>query len=185
MSVNEEFDITKDYYKVLDLPLTATQEEIKASYFQLARRYHPDVSSKEIQEINSDKFKEILEAFSLLSKADKRSLYDTARRQVTPRPFSTSTTGIDYSSVSDSVYATQKANYAVIAKEAGTHWKTSVDKYKTEKWLNKPLTEKKNLRKLPMQNFGNIFASVGAFVVLSSMVGYYWVYSRNVAKRRS
>lgn len=78
-----------------------------------------------------------------MSKVEKRGIYDNARRQVTHRSNISSGPGFTHSAVSDSMYATQKANYAVIAKEAGSHWKTVVDKYKTEKWINMPLKDKK------------------------------------------
>lgn len=63
----------RDYYEVLGLPRNASQEDIKAAFRKLARQYHPDVS----QEANAEEhFKEINEAYSVLSDADKRAAYD-------------------------------------------------------------------------------------------------------------
>jgi curved DNA-binding protein len=64
----------KDYYKTLGVPKTATEKEIKAAYRKLARKYHPDVNSG-----NKDaeaKFKEVGEAYEVLSDTDKRRRYD-------------------------------------------------------------------------------------------------------------
>jgi len=63
----------KDYYQILGVPKNATQEEIKEAYRKLALKYHPDVNkSKEAEE----KFKEITEAYAVLSDEEKRRKYD-------------------------------------------------------------------------------------------------------------
>lgn len=63
----------RDYYEILGLSQTASKDEIKKAYRRLARRYHPDVS----QEQDADeKFKEISEAYEVLSDDQKRAAYD-------------------------------------------------------------------------------------------------------------
>ncbi len=64
----------KDYYKILGISKEASQEEIKKAFRQLARKYHPDVNqgNKEAEE----KFKEINEAFQILSNPKKKEQYD-------------------------------------------------------------------------------------------------------------
>ncbi len=64
----------KDYYQILGLPKTATDKEIKSAYRKLARQHHPDVNAG--NKAAEDKFKEIGEAYDVLSDADKRSKYD-------------------------------------------------------------------------------------------------------------
>lgn len=63
----------RDYYEVLGVPRNASTEEIKAAFRKLARQYHPDVNKDADAE---EKFKEINEAYGVLSDADKRVRYD-------------------------------------------------------------------------------------------------------------
>ena len=64
----------KDYYETLGLKRDATQAEIKSAYRKLARKFHPDVNkTKEAEE----KFKDINEAYEVLSDKDKRQRYDS------------------------------------------------------------------------------------------------------------
>ena len=64
----------KDYYELLGVARTATDKAIKAAYRRLARKYHPDVNKGDKQA--EEKFKEVAEAFAVLSDADKRAQYD-------------------------------------------------------------------------------------------------------------
>lgn len=66
---------TKDYYEVLGVQRTATPEEIKKAYRRLALKYHPDKNKGD--KTAEAKFKEISEAYAILSDADKRKRYDT------------------------------------------------------------------------------------------------------------
>lgn len=63
----------RDYYAVLGVGKTATPEELKRSYRKLALEWHPDRNKSEGA---NDKFKEINEAYSVLSDKDKRAAYD-------------------------------------------------------------------------------------------------------------
>ncbi|PZO42597.1 MAG: molecular chaperone DnaJ [Shackletoniella antarctica] len=64
----------KDYYAVLGVSRTAGADEIKQSFRKLARKYHPDVNPDD--ETAEAKFKEVSEAYEVLSDADKRKKYD-------------------------------------------------------------------------------------------------------------
>ena len=65
----------KDYYEVLGVERGATDEEIKSSFRKLAKKYHPDLQTGDKTEAE-DKFKEINEAYEVLSDKDKRAKYD-------------------------------------------------------------------------------------------------------------
>jgi len=65
--------IKRDYYEVLDVSRTATDEEIKKAFRKLAFKYHPDRNRDDGAE---EKFKEVNEAYEVLSDANKRAAYD-------------------------------------------------------------------------------------------------------------
>ena len=66
----------KDYYKTLGVPKTATADEIKKAYRKLAKQYHPD-KNPDNPTAAEEKFKEITEAYEVLSDPEKRNKYDT------------------------------------------------------------------------------------------------------------
>ncbi|MDK2939005.1 MAG: molecular chaperone DnaJ, partial [Methanolobus sp.] len=63
----------RDYYEILGLSKDATESEIKKAYRKLAMKYHPDKNKEEGAE---ETFKEISEAYAVLSDAEKREQYD-------------------------------------------------------------------------------------------------------------
>ncbi|MFX1323542.1 MAG: DnaJ C-terminal domain-containing protein [Promethearchaeota archaeon] len=66
--------MAKDYYKLLGISKGASKEEIKRAFRKMARKYHPDVNPDEPK--SGEKFKEINEAYSVLSDDKKREMYD-------------------------------------------------------------------------------------------------------------
>lgn len=79
----------KDYYKILGVPRSANEKEIKGAYRRLARKYHPDVNKDDAEA--EARFKEINEANAVLGDPEKRKQYDTlganwsAYRNAAPR----------------------------------------------------------------------------------------------------
>ena len=63
----------QDYYAILGVPRSATQDEIKRAYRKLARKHHPDVSKDADAEA---RFKELGEAYAVLKDPEKRAAYD-------------------------------------------------------------------------------------------------------------
>lgn len=63
----------RDYYEILGVPRNASNEDLKAAFRRLARQYHPDVNKEPDAE---ERFKEINEAYAVLSDADRRAAYD-------------------------------------------------------------------------------------------------------------
>jgi molecular chaperone DnaJ len=68
----------KDYYKTLGVPESATQADIKKAYRKLAKQYHPDANANDPHA--AERFKEVGEAYAVLSDDTKRKQYDTMRR---------------------------------------------------------------------------------------------------------
>jgi molecular chaperone DnaJ len=63
----------RDYYDILGLQKNATPEQVKQAYKELAKKYHPDLNKEAGAE---EKFKEVLEAYTILSDSQKRQAYD-------------------------------------------------------------------------------------------------------------
>lgn len=125
----KDFDPTKDYYKTLGIGKKADNKEIKTAYIKLAKLYHPDRT----QGKTNDLFKEINEAYEVLSDSNVRSRYDSSFGRGGFNAYgnyqgrydsgfgfnsyanyrsSGSNTKRDYSYNDDSVYGKAKTNFA-------------------------------------------------------------------------
>jgi len=71
--------VTADYYSILEVWPTASVEEIKRNYFRLAKLYHPDAAGDTPE--NRERFKEINEAYGVLSDPQKRAAHDESLRK--------------------------------------------------------------------------------------------------------
>jgi len=66
----------RDYYKILGVKRGALEDEIKKAYKKLARKYHPDLHPEDKKSWAEEKFKDINEAYEVLSDSEKRQMYD-------------------------------------------------------------------------------------------------------------
>ena len=93
-----DFDVSKDYYKTMGLGPSATDAEIKKAYYRFAKQYHPDANEGR----SSEKFKEITNAYNILSDKAKRQQYDSYRTSANPFSRKSSSGSGSYSSSSSS-----------------------------------------------------------------------------------
>jgi molecular chaperone DnaJ len=87
--------VKRDYYEVLGISRDATEEEIKKAFRKLAFQYHPD---RNREDGATEKFKEINEAYEVLSDADKRAAYDRFGHNGPEGMFGRGFEGFDFSS---------------------------------------------------------------------------------------
>ena len=66
----------KDYYQTLGVPRTASSDDIRKAFRNLARQYHPDVAKEKNKRAAEEKFKAINEAHEVLGDPEKRKRYD-------------------------------------------------------------------------------------------------------------
>jgi len=96
--------MTTDYYSLLGVPRDASDEDIKKAYRKLAMKYHPDVAT---EAGSAEKFKQIGEAYEVLSDPQKRSLYDRGGDPMSggiPGFGNFSQSGFDFTTIVDAMF---------------------------------------------------------------------------------
>jgi molecular chaperone DnaJ len=88
----------RDYYEVLGLPRDASADDLKAAFRRLARQYHPDVNKGHDAE---ERFKEINEAYAVLSDPEKRAAYDRFGHAGVRGPGGAADINVDFSDFAD------------------------------------------------------------------------------------
>lgn len=191
----EEIEERKDYYEALKLTPKATAEELKASYINLALHCHPDSaitgnkSPEEVQQLQAE-FVKISEAWRILSRPHLKASYDYKRRNYLIRS-TADVNGVDYSSnrspMGNSSYnmatseelqhisvelQSHRESYAKVQGRAASD--LPQEKYKSERWQQMPLNQRKINRGQSMMGFGTILvrviiplASFSAFAYMS------------------
>jgi len=162
-----EFDERKDYYKLLGVKTDASTQDIKSAYVHLALLHHPDTSSHKTQ---SMEFIRITEAYSVLSKPEIRIKYDSKRQSTNPLSakynINSTTPVTDFTPV----HHVARSNYEKIQTENSNAWMNAGNKYKTDKWRNMPLHEKKLHRARPMTSLGSLGFLLVSGVVITGLV---------------
>ena len=74
----------KDYYKILGVSKNATDAEIKKAFKSAARKYHPDLHPDGKKAEMTEKFKDVNEAYAVLSDKQKRTIYDQVGQEWQP-----------------------------------------------------------------------------------------------------
>lgn len=79
----------KDYYSILGVAKNAQEEEVKKAYRNLAKKYHPDVNTTggELYEPNTQKFRDVAEAYAVLSNKTLRLDYDMRNKNYPEQVF--------------------------------------------------------------------------------------------------
>ncbi len=99
--------VTTDYYAVLGVRRDANAEEIKKAYRRLARELHPDVNP---DPVTQERFKEITQAYEVLSDPDKRQMYDLGGDPFAPAGAGGFGAGFPFSDIMDAFFGGGQAD---------------------------------------------------------------------------
>lgn len=108
----------RDYYEVLGVSRGASEDEIKKAYKKMARKYHPDLNPGD--KTAEEKFKEVNEAYEVLSDADKKARYDQYGHAGVDPNFGAGASAADSTGASTSAtWGTSSAAFSAAASAAG------------------------------------------------------------------
>ena len=161
--------------------------------------YHPD-TKKDSDAMLSDKnrFHEVSEAWSILSRPDVRASYDRERFQLNYTSFApgytygSSSSGSNSSSYANSQYQssslsnaesthsvveTHRQNYVNLTKvNASSNWQDTQDKYRTDQWQKMPLSERKSIRHRPLASgAGFLIGKMMPAALVVSMMAFLYI----------
>lgn len=126
----------KDYYKILDISINATKDEVKKAFRSLAKKYHPDRNAND--ETALKKFQEVNEAYEVLSNEDSRKEYtqkifkENRGKEANSKNNKTNNEKKKYQDTSDSMENLNKYFESFFGFDANTN-KINKDKLKTQK----------------------------------------------------
>lgn len=131
--------MTKDYYKILNVSEFSSQAEIKSAYRKLARKWHPDVAGNSDDVIS--KFKEINEAYEILSNLARKADYDSARRFYNYAKEEKRDEKKEESKNSEEKYTTKPKFNEDVKKESKSNENNGIFGFKWEEFIAKKLRE--------------------------------------------
>jgi DnaJ-class molecular chaperone len=142
-----EYDVSKDYYRILNVSDNCSLEDLKRAHVTAAMKYHPDTHASNSSPQNVENFRLISEAWQILSKPHLRILYDQARKGsygsssyqnniYTGGGGGGGDNSSNYDDLNASIVNTQKENFATVRINSATNWRDLKDKYKTGKYIH-------------------------------------------------
>jgi len=161
----------KDYYKILGIDFSADKKEIKSAYRSLARKYHPDTNQG--NKLSEDKFKEIGEAYSVLSDETRKAQYDLLKG-ISPKKANTSEQAKKQASeaYSEQKKSAEKSTRETEKRPFGDVFSDFVDKVfekgqtpKSKQPKEKPKEKPKETPKLEPKKGENITADISITIV--------------------
>lgn len=126
-----------DYYETLGVERGASDDEIKKAYRKLSRKYHPDIAGPEFE----DKFKEVNNAYDVLSNPDKRRMYDSGVDPNNPNAGAGGFSWAGFGDMSD-VFSTFSVPRSVVAHRAGAAYPAAA-----RPWPRRPSVEDGGVRR--------------------------------------
>lgn len=161
----------RDWYAVLGVTHTSTQKQIKTAYYDMSKKYHPDLNSGKQSELASSKMADLSEAYKVLGNIDSRKVYDRERLW---RKGSTSKRITEpYSKQEVRLYQASGGYQSAIKYDEWTkaHYKEQTTRYRKQQEADRLYTLTKGEQEDKEQNQAYAYGIgvMGAFIVLVSV----------------